>query len=205
MSALSFVSALFETGRVLVGVSPQPPEGLADAVRELDRVSRLDMALEPPALAPAVGEWALLLLYRACQSLVYREIPAEAVLDALSRPCPAELSPAAYYSADLALAYLPDLLRLAGGIAAEDPLVTELTSLAKKWPLSSVGIKDMGDVDVGGFIGHPSLRRLYADRIIERGDVSRLNDPRVREAVRESLGAFPELAPKLADAIGKRT
>jgi hypothetical protein len=87
MSALAVVLNLLETGRVRVPAAPQPPDGLDQAVRELDRIARPTLALDPPVLMPAVAEWALLLLFRACQSLVYREIEADAVTDALSRPC----------------------------------------------------------------------------------------------------------------------
>jgi hypothetical protein len=201
MSALVFVSNLLDSGRVRVPSTRQPPERLNEAVRELDRVGRGEMAFEAPPLAPAAGEWALLLLYRACQSLVYREIDPDAVQDALSRPCPLAPSPQVVYSADLAFRFLPELTGLARGIAENDPLVTGLLALAKAWPLSSVGVKGVGDVNVQPFIRHPGLRRMYADRVIEKADVSRLCDPEAREAVREALGAFPHLAPAIARAL----
>jgi hypothetical protein len=43
--------------------------------------------------------------------------------------------------------------------------------------------------------------RVYVDRIIAGRDVERLDDPRVREAVRAALGMFRELAPELYDAV----
>jgi hypothetical protein len=39
---------------------------------------------------------------------------------------------------------------------------------------------------------------MYVDRIIARRDKTRLDDDRVREAVRTALGAFTDLAPELA-------
>jgi hypothetical protein len=93
------------------------------------------------------------------------------------------------------------LIKLARGISEEDPLVTGMLALARTFPLSSVGVSGIDNVNIDAFIAHPSLRRLYADRIIERDDVSRLSHPAAREAVREALGAFPELAPKLAAAL----
>src|SRR6185437_12009000 len=110
--------------------------------------------------------------------------------------------PQTCYSADLAFCFLPDLIKLARGIAEEDPLVTGILALAKNFPLSSVGVAGISDMNIDAFIAHPTLRRLYADRIIEREDHSRLGHPAAREAVREALGAFPELAPKLAAMIG---
>jgi hypothetical protein len=201
MSALAFVSNLLDSGRVRVPSARQAPERLDEAVRELDRLARAELAFDAPPLAPAAGEWALLLLYRACQALVYREIEPDAVKDALSRPCPVAASPEVCYSVDLAFRFMPELTGLARGIAENDPLVAGLLALAKAWPLSSVGVKGVGDVTLQPFIRHPALKRLYADRVIEKADVSRLCDPAAREAVREALGAFPHLAPAIAVAL----
>jgi hypothetical protein len=115
-------------------------------------------------------------------------------------------SPEVCYSTDLALRVLPQLLALARGVALDDPLVIGLNTLAHDWPLSSVGVPEVTNVDESPFIDHPTLRRLYADRIIERRDVSRLTDPRVVAAVREALGAHAaDLAPTLFPAISEAT
>src|SRR5258708_6690487 len=177
MAGLDFVQELLSCGRVRVPSSLQPPTDLNAAVAELDRLRRANLAFEPPALDCAVGQWALRILFRGCQALVHREIGADAVKDALSEPCPAAPSPRTCYSADLALCYLPDFIRLARGVAHDDPLVQMMLVLAKQWPLSSVGVPGLGEVDVKGFIDHPSLRRLYVDRIIERTDLERLAEP----------------------------
>ena len=197
MSAVVFVQSLLESGRVTVPNDDSPPENLDQAVAELDRAARLEMAFDPPALSVPVAAWALRLLYTACQALVFREIEGDTVRPALAQPCPEVPSPRACYSADLSLRYVPDLIALARGIAPDDPLVAGLTGLARAWPLSSIGVADLGEVDPAPFLDHPSLRQLYVDRIIERGDASRLAHPDVGAAVREALGAFPELAPKL--------
>ena len=205
MAALAFVESLVDGGRVRVGAASAPPARLAEAVRELDRLARPHLAFEPPTLAPPVGEWALLMLYRACQSLVYREIEADAVRAALAVPCPGGPSPGVCYSADVALQFLPELIGLARGIAQDDPLVQGLQGVAATWPLSSVGVRGRSaELDVSPFIDHASLRTLYADRVIERNDVSRLNHPAAREAVRAALGGFPGLAPQIAAALAER-
>lgn len=214
MSAIPFVHSLLEAGRVHVPMRVEPPEDLEAAVAELDRAARPHMPFEAPALSPAAAGWALTVLYRGCQSLVYREIDAGAVRDALSRPCPREPSPEVCYSVDLSFRYLPDLLALARGIARDDPLVLGLMELARRWPLSSVGVAGVADAsdgdgeiagvsDLSAFVHHPSLRQLYVDRVIEKEDVARLGHPIVRDAVREALGALPELSPKLAAALEK--
>ena len=196
-SALPFVHALLETGRVKVSFDPQVPRELDEAVTELDLAARPHLAFEPPVLSRPAASWALLVTYRACQALVFREIEGEVVRAVLAVPCPEPPSPSVCYSADLSLRYLPDLLSLAKGIASDDPLVHGLHAICRSWPLSSVGVPDVGEVDARPFLSHPSLRQLYVDRIIERGDGSRLADAAVREAVREAVGDFPNLAPKL--------
>src|SRR4051794_31538236 len=91
MSALLFVDALLETGRVRVPASRAAPADLAAAVAGLDPAGRRELAFDgPPPLDEAVAAWALTILYRGCQSLVYRDIDADAVRDAMSQPCPAK-------------------------------------------------------------------------------------------------------------------
>jgi hypothetical protein len=197
-SAVAFVTNLLETGRVKVPPGDEALDELDQAAAELDRAARTDAACEPPELDTPAASWALQIVYRACQALVFREINAETVRQTLAAPCPLPPSPAVHYSTDLSLRYLPDLLALARGIAPDDPLVAGLTALARAWPLSSVGVAGAGEVDPSPLIDHPSLRQLYIDRIIERGDASRLAHPAVRAAIREALGAYPSLAPKLA-------
>jgi len=201
MSALVFVQSLLESGRVTVPKEDSPPEHLEQAVAELDRGARIEMPFDAPLLSVPVASWALRLLYAACQALVFREIEGDAIRQMLALPCPETTSPAACYSADLSLRYLPDLIALARGIAPEDPLVAGLMALARAWPLSSVGVAELGDLDPSPFLDHPSLRQLYVDRIIERGDASRLSHPSVNAAVREAVGAFPDLAPKLSGML----
>jgi hypothetical protein len=200
MSALDFVTALLEAGgRVRVGPEPLAVSELADAAMMLDAALRPSLAFEPPPLSVPAGEWAIRVLHRACQALVYREIDANAVRTGLALTCPVPPSPRTCYSVDLAFQFLPELISLARGIAEQDPLVEGLRKLAEAWPLSSVGVRGLGDdLDVAPFIDDPSLRRLYADRIIERKDISRLKDPAAREAVREALGEHRYLAKEVA-------
>jgi hypothetical protein len=200
MSALDFVTALLEGGgRVRVGPDPLPASDLAGAAATLDAAVRPTLAFEPPPLSVPAGEWAILVLHRACQALVYREIDGSAVRAGLALACPVPPSPRACYSVDLAFQFLPELTSLARGIAEDDPLVAGLHALAEAWPLSSVGVRGLREgLDVSPFIDDPCLRRLYADRVIERKDLSRLTNPAARDAVRESLGEHRYLAKEVA-------
>jgi hypothetical protein len=202
MPLTAFILAIAEGGAVTVPPpapeQPDDPRQLTSAIQQIDAAARLDIAGAAPDLAPGVTAWAARMLYRACQFQVYRDVDADDVRRGLAMPCPAKPSPSVCYSADLALRHLPDVWSLARGIAREDPLVEALVAIARAWPLSSVGIPDLGKVDVSAFIHHPALRRLYADRIIARGDSSRLDHSAVIDAVKEATGAFPEIAPALA-------
>ena len=202
MPLTEFLSAIREGGPLVVPPpAPQQaedPRQLMSVIEQIDADARLEIAGLAPELAPAVTTWAARMFYNACQFQVYRDVDADEVRGGLAMPCPAKPSPAVCYSADLVFRHLHDVWSLARGIAREDPLVEALAALARAWPLSSVGIPNLGKVDVAAFIHHPALRRLYADRIIARADSSRLDSPAVIEAVRGAVGAFPEIAPSLA-------
>lgn len=195
MSATAFVHNLFDAGRVRVTAWDELPSDLDEAVRLLDDSIRPDLPYQPPGLRLAPAVWALRTVYRASQALTFREIDEDAVRAMLANPCPEPAGPPVCYSVDLSFRLLPDLISLARGLAWDDPLVTSLLSLAAAWPLSSVGVKGLPAADPGAFINDQALRRVYADRIIERADVSRLQHPGARQAVREALGAFVDLAP----------
>ena len=206
MSLRPFLIALQETGHVRVAVPGEPADmderEIAEILADLDRQARLESAFEAPRLSRPAATWAAGLLYRGCQFLVFREAAPDIIHRVLSVPCPEPVTPEVVYSVDLTLRYLPDLMTLARAAAAEnDPLVAELLVMARTWPLSSVGMRDVGEVDVRPFIEHRALRQLYVDRIISRRDVGRLAESRVREAVREAIGLFPSLATEMAKAL----
>lgn len=200
MPATDFVNSLLEHGRVRVSAELMPLADLGDAVEQLDATVRSEMAWVAPSLRTETAQWALTLLYRGCQFLTHRHLEASLIDQAFAVPRPWRPSADVCYSADLAFRFLPDLLALARGIAVDDPLVANLRRLSTRWPLSSVGVGDLGPVDVSPFIDNDSCKMLYVDRIILRSDVSRLADTRVREAVLASVGNYPELAPEIAAA-----
>ncbi|HEV7401873.1 MAG TPA: hypothetical protein VGO11_03065 [Chthoniobacteraceae bacterium] len=177
-------------------------EGWLEVVRGWDAVQRRELAFSAPDLSPAAAEWAAIRLYRGCQSLICREVAPDDLRRFLAEPCPEPPGAAAtIYSVDLLFRFLPDLVKLARQVASGDPLVAELRKLAGAWPLSSVGIEGVGEVDAAPVLRHPGLRQLYVDRILAAGDTGRLKDPAVRLAVQTSLGMFPELSPKVAAAL----
>jgi hypothetical protein len=94
--------------------------------------------------------------------------------------------------------HMPKLFQLARHLSNADPLVLQMKQVAAAWPLSSVGIAGLENVQVESFISHAGLSRLYADRIIAEADTSRLGDARVDELLRGDFGVNRELAPVLA-------
>ncbi|HVW01583.1 MAG TPA: hypothetical protein VHB77_14620 [Planctomycetaceae bacterium] len=200
MSLANFLADLFETGMVRVGLAPATAEdrkAIESWLADIESEDRLNLAGDPPAFDRGAASWAAGRLYTAAQLLVNRDANEQDVRAALADPGPTPTA-AAHYSVDLAFRYLPDLLVLARRVSEEDPLVEALQHLIAPWPLASLGIRDVPVGDIEPIVAHPCLRQLYVDRIVARGDVARLDDPRVQEAVREALGACPELAPAIS-------
>jgi hypothetical protein len=149
---------------------------------------------------PQTAVEALRYFYRICQALVDRAMSDEEVTS-LSSALPAVPSTAGeILAADMTLRHLPDLHAMAKSMSSGDPLVTGISQAAQRFPLSSVGIPLEDPLPDGSPLQrHAGLWRLYIDRIIERQDVSRLGDERVRLAVVDALGEHAlKLAPKLA-------
>lgn len=207
--ASTFLQNLFESGLILI------PSFAAEAVDDRGRTHailtqaemfhRLDLPGNAPAWDPEVSTWAASVLEGACRALVHRQIGPTEVATVLSNPPPASRTASASYSADILFRALGDVLKLARQISTDDPLTLQLLELARAWPLSSVGIRGVGAVSVDGFIDDPCLRRTYAQRIVSRGDVDRLDHPAVREEVTLILGAYASKAPSIANRISALT
>ena len=201
MSLSLFLTNLFDNGTVQVSKAREIPPGEREAAQrlltEFERVFRLTLAAEPPPLDAGLAGAAARTLYRLCQCLAHRELMPDDMLVREERLPQHPRTAGDHYSADLALRFLPDIWRLAKEAAEGDPLLTTIRQMAARWPLSSIGIPDLPAPVIDGIAGHPSLRTLYVDRIIERRDRSRLGDPRIREAFLTAIGAHRELAPEL--------
>ncbi len=198
-----FLRALRESGVVVVSVEP-PPECVDEVevlLREHDSLYRAELSPGAPDLIVETAYWAARKLYQTCQLLTLRDAPAalarETLLDVYEGPHGPEVD----YSVDLALAYLPSLYRLAERVAPGDPVLDVTRRLAADWPLSSVGIPGIECPQRLTFWDNSCLRGLYIDKVIESRDLVRLEDPRVAGAVRDALGAYPELAPKIMETL----
>jgi hypothetical protein len=203
----AFLRQVHERGQVQIS-SPAPPdreEGQAAlaTLREMESRRRLSFPGEPPPFHEEAALWGAVLLYRICQLLVHREAPADEVTGTLSRPCPWKQDAAVSYALDLTLSHLGEVLRLARGRSPEDPLVTSLQELARRFPYSAVGIAGVPPTDPAPWLEHPGLCQVYTDRVLEGGDLHCLEHPRVRECAIRTLGAHPELHPGAAHRLAQ--
>ena len=209
MTVARFVESLFNEGRVRVGESvgrdghlrhPSADDLLEtkSILKELELSYRANLPGDPPTVSDNALLWGAVTTFHASSFLAYRDASEEVIRQALSVPCPEAFSPSVCYSVDLTFRFLPDLVRLARAASPNDPLVEVLTALARQWPLSSVGIADVVPIDLTPFLDDDCLLQLYTDRIIATKDRSRLNEPRIHDKVRASIGLHSELAPELS-------
>jgi hypothetical protein len=199
-----FLNSLFNEGRVRVSrpaeISNKELSEADEALSMFERVYRQELSAMPPPLSVPAARWAAVTLYRACQFVAFRDVGEDMIARTMGVCCPEGDPPAIHYSVDLAFRYLPDLYKLAQAAGPQDPLLARLGRLAVEWPLSSVGMTGIGPVRIDPWAYDRCLSALYIDRVIARGDVSRLDDPCVCEAVQQAVGLFPDLAPRMAAA-----
>lgn len=203
----TFLRQLFENGHVSVPAIGRPFEPAVECesdLRAFDRSARQEFPAGLAGFHLPVAIWAAERLAEICRLVIAREAGPDEFAPILSAPCPATPSPSTDYSADLFLRHLPELWNFTGRLSPGDPLLGAIVGFSALWPLSSVGIKFAAPPDPGRvaiFAVNPALLRVYADRILATADVSRLGIPIVDHAVREALGARPELSPALARAL----
>jgi hypothetical protein len=210
-----FLEALSAHGSPAVGLLPPTPEDphALQQLREIADRAAQDLGLPPPALCLPAAEWAARLFYQLCQFVTVHDLDAARIRAIVDVPCPAPRDAATDWAADLSLRHLPRLLEIARHVRFADPLVTHLIRIAREWPLSSVGVPNLAPdpasptpgsspaFPIDSFIQHPSLRRLYADRILATSDGSRLGDARIDDLIRADLGLHPGLAPRIASLL----
>jgi hypothetical protein len=201
LSLSAFFRGLTDEGVSMVSPRVAVPRVDAEAAARLQALSTnlaQDLPGDSPEFRTDAALWAVKIFYQVSRFVACRDLGEPEIVKALAEPCPEPRNPGTDWSVDLSFRLLPEIFRTARHLANADPLVRELRTLAAQWPLSSVGIPDLPALNIESFISHPALRQLYADRILETSDVSRVNDPRVLETIRETLGAHPELHPVMA-------
>jgi hypothetical protein len=192
----SFLAHIHSSGRLAVGREfGLSTDGLVAALQQLDEIVRIDGPSDLPELDLDAAVWGVARLHAACVLLAHRDHGVEVIEQQMLAACPSAWSaPATHYSVDLSLRHLPDVWRLARGMAPADPLLAALRGLGARWPLSSVGLPQLGDVDSQPVLANAGLRRMYVDRILRREDKERAQDPAVAAAVEAGLGEHREFA-----------
>lgn len=207
MKLTPFIEGLFREGSVLVegqisSFEETDLKHAGDLLKDIYSQQVLEMPFTAPAFDLTSAAWAAQYFYHAVQLIMIRDQDEEAVQQHLKTFGDA-ISPETIFSVDLVFRHLPDLFKLAKGLAPDDPLVKQLKTEACKWPFSSVGIDLSEIVTESTILSHPSLRYAYMDRIIAMADEKRLNKPELTELAREVLGEHTadlwpglELTPK---------
>lgn len=212
MGLARFLTDLFADGNVRVATDPRTADDDRRAAAVVLVAEERRLRADAPGTAPefrpdvalAAAEW----FARACWGTAFRHADADMVRGLLAWTAPPAPVAARHWSADVVLRFLPDLWRMARGLAPDDPLVAEILRTAAEWPVSSVGIAGLPPETVAArvaeidFAANPCLGRICADRIVATGDASRLAVPELRELVGAALGAYPDLAPALASVAG---
>lgn len=197
MKLTNFLKQLAQEGKAAIehDVTPFDADDVknaADFLQNIYQNDSLDMPDVPPQYAPTAAVWAAQFLYYALQCTVFRNLDAQTVENLLKK-YPEEATPEAIYSVDLTFRYLPDLFKLAKGLAPDDILVQILRENAHFWHFSTVGM-DVGNTTTHATIlAHPSLRLAYIDRIIQCRDIKRVNSDGIKELVQTALGDYSVL------------
>jgi hypothetical protein len=125
--------------------------------------------------------------------LVFRELGIETMDQDLGVSTGLDRSsPAILFSLDLTLQCLPDLHRLARAAATHDPLVSQLETIGRWAPLSSVGVRLDNIAMPAALVEHPGLSRLYVDRIVAARAFERLDRPQLMDLGRLAVsGGLP--------------
>lgn len=205
MSLTRFLRSLLAEGRVTVAkvvaangtLSVPTSEELKEAtlvLTDFESRYRDELPGNPPRLSIPSMLWGALTVFRTASFLTYRDVGSEIITAVLAEVCPEPQTAEVSYSVDLTLRFLPDLVRLARAASSDDPLVERLKSLGRQWPLSSVGILDLGQLDELAFLDDRCLKQLYLDRILVTNDASRLHHPLIAEAAQAAIGIHHQLA-----------
>ena len=195
-----FLVSLFQDGRVEVPrqINFEGSTSIVEVIlAEAELLARDDFPGEPPTFSLEAAIWASRSLMIAAGWLVWRDLGEAELHDQLSRMSPPEnLSDSSIYSVDLVFRYLPDIVHKIRQASPMDPLLNTTLDWCLQWLLSSVGVSGLSNFEDDVLLSHPGLARYYIDRILTRGDWTRLRNPQVGQVIQATLGAYDELAPE---------
>jgi len=189
------IAALFDGAMIPLKVSfgvtaelPRPTDDeVAQTIRLLenaDQIARQHAPGVPPDFDPLAALWAARVLQFACVRLVDKiEVDID-LPDVLAQAEPDATSAAQHWSVDLVFRSWWDLVKRSAAENEDDPLNATLLNIAARWPLAAVGTPAKPSSDrLAVVCGHPSLRQIYIDRVIQRADREKAADPLVAESI----------------------
>jgi hypothetical protein len=152
-----FSTPLFLTASLPNDILPALERAYADYALQL---AGPPLEFDGPVALAAAG-----VLSNACWFLLSSDEPDSALEKMLLLPGPPS-TPAAHFSADLMLRYLPQVHRRAKARNPADRLTTLLADVLRRWPLSGI-LADIDEKPLAAidFDGHVGLCLLYAERL----------------------------------------
>jgi len=149
-----------------------------------------DFPNTPPHFDADAALWGARTMYTICQLILYRQHRA-AELPSLLPVFTSAITASAMLSADLCLRFLPQVLKDTKHIDPEDALIEVTETHLHQWHYSGIGYGLATEMlDFTAIKASASLWQLYADRIIEKKDISLANADCMKEKIKASMGAY---------------
>lgn len=206
-SLSSFLSALFQSGEVLVKnqLEPFPGEDLMQAGQILAQIhneEQLNTPKDSINFDPTAALWAAQFLYRAIQITLLRELDEKTIKQEL-KLYTGRIDAASICSADLCLRYLFDLFKLTKGLAPGDILLRYLEKVAFQWPYSAIAWATLPHKEqLFEILKHEGLRLLFLERLIERKAYTEIERLQLIPWIYTLTGLYPEqLLPDVFNSL----
>jgi hypothetical protein len=202
MNLLTFSAQLLQDGIVEVGKGlgsfDNDLGSLEKQLIDIEKRHKLELPATPPEFNTGAAIWALKVLYRIMQFMVYREFDEETVVRTLQIPFPYDVNPSSVYGVDLFFTHLQDIHTFSKGLSQNDPLVKCIEHHARNWPLSSVGMGISTEgLQTDSIVSSACLKQVYVDRILKSKDFGRLDRPELVECAKISVGELIEHYPEI--------
>lgn len=202
MDLLTFSTQLLQKGVVEIDKKLEPfDDNLGSLKKQLvdfEKRYRLELPANPPEFDTDAAIWALKVLYRIMQFMIYREFDEKTVVETLQMPFPYDVNASSAYSVDLFFMHLHDIYKFSKGLSESDPLVKCIEQSARNWPLSSVGMDIPAEgMQTDAIVSSDCLKQVYVDRILKHKDYSRLDRPELIECAKISVGELFESYPEI--------
>jgi MoxR-vWA-beta-propeller ternary system domain bpX4 len=155
-------------------------------------VETLNYPFTAPKFDAAAALWGAKTTYTICQLILYRENKVEE-LQQLLPSYTGEITAAAILSADLCLRFLPQVLKNTRSIDPDDTLIAIAENHLQQWHYSGIGYPLTKTIDLAMVTNDKCLAQLYADRVIQKKDMQRAQQPLLHEKIKAIMGIYSSL------------